>query len=60
MLTDLKLYQQILYNESIRDRDKNKICTLFSDVDAKIAAGSDDHLMLLDLALSISRAIEQT
>lgn len=56
----MKLYHQILYNDAVRNRDKNKICMLFSEIDKKINDGSDDHLMLLDLALSISRAMEQT
>ncbi|KAI4201229.1 MAG: hypothetical protein LQ350_003406 [Teloschistes chrysophthalmus] len=55
-----QLYHQILYNDTVRNQDKNKICMLFSEIDKKINDGSDDHLMLLDLALSISRAMEQT
>ncbi|KAL8642139.1 MAG: hypothetical protein Q9228_001131 [Teloschistes exilis] len=55
-----QLYHQILYNDAVRNRDKNKICMLFSEIDKKINDGSDDHLMLLDLALSISRAMEKT
>ncbi|RMJ21992.1 replication factor C subunit [Aspergillus sp. HF37] len=49
-----QLYGRIVYNDSIRDIQKNKIVTAFSEMDKRLADGADEHLSLLDLALRIS------
>ncbi|KAL8690331.1 MAG: hypothetical protein Q9218_004206 [Villophora microphyllina] len=55
-----QLYQQILYNDAILDKHKNKIVGVFSQVDRRLVDGADEHLTLLDLALQISGIIAET
>lgn len=54
ILTLYKLYQSIIYNESIPDKQKNKIVMVFSETDKRLVDGSDEHLSILDLSLRIS------
>ncbi|KFY24234.1 hypothetical protein V493_05359 [Pseudogymnoascus sp. VKM F-4281 (FW-2241)] len=49
-----QLYHDIIYNESIADIHKNKIVMIFSEVDKRLADGSDEHLSILDMALRIA------
>jgi replication factor C subunit 2/4 len=49
-----QLYQSIIYNESIPDKQKNKIVMVFSETDKRLVDGSDEHLSILDLSLRIS------
>ncbi|KFY49081.1 hypothetical protein V495_00729, partial [Pseudogymnoascus sp. VKM F-4514 (FW-929)] len=49
-----QLYQTIIYNESVADIHKNKIVMIFSEVDKRLADGSDEHLSILDMALRIA------
>ena len=54
------MYQQIVYNDTISDKQKNKIVGVFSDVDKRLVDGADEHLSILDLALQISRILAET
>jgi replication factor C subunit 2/4 len=54
LLMDVQLYQSIIYNESIPDKQKNKIAMVFSESDKRLVDGSDEHLSILDLSLRIS------
>ncbi|KAI9830773.1 MAG: hypothetical protein M1826_004406 [Phylliscum demangeonii] len=49
-----QLYQDVVYSETIPDRQKNRIVLVFSEVDKRLADGADEHLEILDLALRIS------
>jgi len=49
-----QLYQQVVYNDAIPDKQKNKIVMIFSEVDKRLVDGADEHLTILDLALRIS------
>lgn len=49
-----QLYQQIVFDDTIPNKQKNKIVMVFSEVDKRLVDGSDEHLMILDLALRIS------
>ncbi|KAI9792551.1 MAG: hypothetical protein M1816_002071 [Peltula sp. TS41687] len=49
-----QLYQEIVYNETIPDKQKNKIVMVFSEIDKRLVDGADEHLEILDLALRIS------
>ncbi|KAL8940778.1 MAG: hypothetical protein Q9211_002121 [Gyalolechia sp. 1 TL-2023] len=49
-----QLYQQILYNDTIPNKQKSKIVMVFSEVDKRLVDGADEHLMILDLALRVS------
>ena len=49
-----QLYQSIIYNEAIPDKQKNKIVMVFSEADKRLVDGSDEHLSILDLSLRIS------
>ncbi|KAL8699075.1 MAG: hypothetical protein Q9201_006205 [Fulgogasparrea decipioides] len=55
-----QLYQQILYNDAILDKQKSKIVMVFSEVDKRLVDGADEHLMILDLALRISGILAET
>lgn len=50
----VQLYQQIVFDDTIPNKQKNKIVMVFSEVDKRLVDGSDEHLMILDLALRIS------
>jgi replication factor C subunit 2/4 len=49
-----QLYQSIIYNEAIPDKQKNKIVMVFSEADKRLVDGADEHLSILDLSLRIS------
>ncbi|MCJ1242951.1 Subunit of heteropentameric Replication factor C (RF-C) [Trapelia coarctata] len=49
-----QLYQSIVYNDTIPDKQKSKIVLVFSEVDKRLVDGADEHLEILDLALRIS------
>ncbi|KZF25975.1 activator 1 37 kDa subunit [Xylona heveae TC161] len=49
-----QLYQEVVFNDTIPDRQKNKIVMVFSEVDKRLVDGADEHLVVLDLALRIS------
>ncbi|KAI4199419.1 MAG: hypothetical protein LQ346_002557 [Caloplaca aetnensis] len=55
-----QLYQQILYNDAILDKQKSKIVMVFSEVDKRLVDGADEHLMILDLALRVSGLLAET
>lgn len=54
MLIIGQLYRRIVYNDAIPDIQKNKIVTVFSEMDKRLVDGADEHLSILDLALRIS------
>lgn len=56
----MKMYQAIVFNESIPDIQKNSIVTTFSEFDKRLIDGADEHLTLLDLALRISGILAQS
>ncbi|MCJ1232878.1 Subunit of heteropentameric Replication factor C (RF-C) [Varicellaria rhodocarpa] len=49
-----QLYRQMLYDDTIPDKQKTKISTVFSEVDKRLVDGADEHLTILDLALQTS------
>ncbi|KAK5654990.1 hypothetical protein OQA88_6749 [Cercophora sp. LCS_1] len=49
-----QLYQTIVFDETIPDIQKNKIVTVFSEIDKRLVDGADEHLAILDLAEHIS------
>ncbi|KAI9745224.1 MAG: hypothetical protein M1818_001502 [Claussenomyces sp. TS43310] len=49
-----QLYQSILYNETISDKQKNMIVMVFSEADKRLVDGADEHLSILDLSLRVS------
>ncbi|KAG9248537.1 P-loop containing nucleoside triphosphate hydrolase protein [Calycina marina] len=49
-----QLYRRIIFDEVVLDIQKNEITLLFSEADKKLVDGSDEHLVILDLALRIS------
>ncbi len=54
-----QLYQNVVYDETILDSQKNKIVTVFSELDKRLVDGADEHLSILDLALRISAILSQ-
>jgi replication factor C subunit 2/4 len=48
------MYQRVAFNDSIPDKQKNRIVMVFSEVDKRLVDGSDEHLTILDMALRIS------
>ncbi|KAI9660190.1 MAG: hypothetical protein M1829_006526 [Trizodia sp. TS-e1964] len=55
---DFQLYQRIVFDDIIPDKQKNKIVMIFSEVDKRLVDGADEHLEVLDLALRISGALK--
>ncbi|SPO00857.1 probable replication factor protein [Cephalotrichum gorgonifer] len=49
-----QLYQAVVYDETIPDKQKNKIVMIFSEVDKRLVDGANEHLSILDMALRIS------
>ena len=58
--TMTQLYQALVYDETIPDKQKNKIVMVFSEVDKRLVDGSDEHLSILDLALRISGILSES
>ena len=56
----MKLYQNIVFNDTIPDKQKNKIVMVFSEVDKRLVDGADEHLEILDLALRISGILAES
>ncbi|KAI4263455.1 MAG: hypothetical protein L6R42_001398 [Xanthoria sp. 1 TBL-2021] len=54
-----QLYQQIIFNDAIPDKQKSKIVIIFSEVDKRLVDGADEHLMILDLALRVSGVLAE-
>ncbi|KAL8656134.1 MAG: hypothetical protein Q9210_000460 [Variospora velana] len=55
-----QLYQQILYDDAIIDKQKCQIVIVFSETDKRLVDGADEHLMILDLALRVSGILAET
>lgn len=49
-----QLYRRVVYNDSIADPQKNRIVSVFSEMDKRLVDGADEHLSMLDLALRVS------
>ena len=56
----MKLYQNIVFNDTIPDKQKNKIVMVFSEIDKRLVDGADEHLEILDLALRISGILAES
>ncbi|KAI9844952.1 MAG: hypothetical protein M1838_001958 [Thelocarpon superellum] len=54
-----QLYQEIVFDDTIPDQQKNKVVMVFSEVDKRLVDGADEHLEILDLALRISGILAQ-
>ena len=50
----LQLYQSLVFDDEVPSKAKNEIVMCFSEVDKRLADGSDEHLQILDLCLKIS------
>jgi len=50
----LQLYQNLVFDDEVPSKAKNEIVMCFSEVDKRLADGSDEHLQILDLCLKIS------
>ncbi|KAF8544292.1 P-loop containing nucleoside triphosphate hydrolase protein [Trichophaea hybrida] len=50
----IQLYNRLVYDDVVSADQKNEIVMIFSEVDKRLADGSDEHLQILDLALRIS------
>lgn len=49
-----QLYSKLVYDDVVSADQKSEIVMVFSEVDKRLADGSDEHLQILDLALRIS------
>ncbi|KAF1992088.1 replication factor C subunit 2 [Aulographum hederae CBS 113979] len=49
-----QLYEKILFDDTVPDRQKNKIVMVFSEADKRLVDGADEHLAVLDLALRVA------
>ena len=50
----MQLYNRLVYDDVVTADQKNEIVMIFSEIDKRLADGSDEHLQILDLALRIS------
>ncbi|MCJ1283784.1 hypothetical protein MMC26_003115 [Xylographa opegraphella] len=57
--TVTQLYQQIVYNDTIPDKQKNQVVMIFSEIDKRLVDGADEYLEIMDLALRISGILAQ-
>ena len=55
-----QLYQKVVYDDAISDKQKSKIVMHFSEIDKRLVDGADEHLAILDLALKISGIMAET
>lgn len=55
-----QLYQKILHDDALSNKQKTKIAMQFSDVDKRLVDGADEHLAILDLALQVSGVLAET
>ncbi|KAL7936828.1 P-loop containing nucleoside triphosphate hydrolase protein [Trichoderma chlorosporum] len=54
-----QLYQELVFDETIPDSQKNKIVLIFSEVDKRLVDGADEHLSILDLSMRISAIMSE-
>lgn len=54
LIDNYKLYQTIIFTETIPDVQKNKMVMVFSELDKRLVDGADEHLSILDLSLRVS------
>ena len=59
-LVSRQLYQDIVYDDAIPDKQKNKIVMIFSEVDKRLVDGTDEHLTILDMALRVSGVLAES
>lgn len=50
----LSLFKRLMFDDMIPNQKKNKMAVLFSERDKKLADGSDEHLLLLDLVCGLA------
>ncbi|CAF9903372.1 MAG: hypothetical protein HETSPECPRED_000238 [Heterodermia speciosa] len=55
-----QLYQEIIFNDTISNKQKGKIVMIFSEVDKRLVDGADEHLTVLDLILRISSILAES
>ncbi|KAH0608974.1 uncharacterized protein H6S33_001202 [Morchella sextelata] len=55
----LQLYNKLIFDDIVTAAQKNDIVLIFSEVDKRLADGSDEHLQILDLALRISAVLSR-
>lgn len=55
-----QLYQAVVYDDAIPNKQKSKIAMHFSEIDKRLVDGADEHLTILDLALKISVILAET
>lgn len=52
-----QLYDKIVMNDSIENKQKNRIVMSFSEADKRLVDGADEHLTILDLSLQVAGAL---
>lgn len=58
IITDWQqLYNKLVFDDVVTAEQKNDIVMIFSEIDKRLADGSDEHLQILDLALRISAVL---
>lgn len=55
-----QLYQRVVYDDAVSDKQKTKIVMSFSEIDKRLVDGADEHLTILDMALKISGILADT
>jgi replication factor C subunit 2/4 len=49
-----QLYEKVMYDELVSDKQKTQVVMIFSEVDKRLVDGVDEQLAILDLAVRVS------
>jgi len=55
-----QLYEMVIYDELVSDKQKSQIVMIFSEVDKRLVDGVDEQLAILDLAVRVSNRLVTT
>jgi replication factor C subunit 2/4 len=55
-----QLYEKVIYDELVSDKQKSQIVMIFSEVDKRLVDGVDEQLTILDLAVRVSNRLVTT
>ncbi|KAL9088727.1 MAG: hypothetical protein Q9165_006036 [Trypethelium subeluteriae] len=58
--TVAQLYERVVFDETVSDRQKYKVVGIFSEIDKRLIDGADEWMEMLDLCLRISGILTET
>jgi nuclear protein localization family protein 4 len=54
-----QLYEQVMYDERVKDAQKVRLVGMFSETDKRLVDGGDEHLAVLDLGVRVAEVLCQ-